>query len=543
MQSPLKMISLVKRLVSVLRQGGMLRLESMRSLASGIRQTGRSPVALLHVAAARTPDQAAIIDDLGTVSWKSLENRVLAIRSGLARECGVTQAQTVAVLCRNHRGFVEASWAVISLGADILLLNTDFPGEQLKQVLEREAVSVIINDPEFTQALDNAGYTGMRISAYPGEREQLTDLDRLALPHHEAPGRPGKKSKITLLTSGTSGTPKGAPRSPNPLALLGPIVTMLEEIPFQVGKKVSVSPPLFHGFGFAFLLVTTAISGTMILRRKFDAAQCLSDLEKFDVSIVVGVPVMLQRLADEADRAPKQLKIEALLSAAAPLTPALAERLQGVFGHVLYNLYGSSEVGFAAIAIPADLLAAPGCVGRAPEGTTISVLDNAGRAVKDGEIGRIFLRSGMVFKGYTGGGDKERIRGFVSTGDMGRVDSGGRLFVEGRDDDMILSGGENVYPQEIEDVLAHHPDVVDVAVIGVHDDEFGQRLRAFIVVREGAILKEDCLKEFLRQKVARYKMPRDFVWIEELPRNPSGKVMKRRLAEEPASASQEVAMT
>ena len=166
-------------------------------------------------------------------------------------------------------------------------------------------------------------------------------------------------------------------------------------------------------------------------------------------------------------------------------------------------------------------------------GTIVEILDHEGRPVAPGETGRIFVANSSQFDGYTGGGGKEVIRGMMSIGDIGRFDAEGRLFVEGRDDDMIVSGGENVFPREVEDLLSDHPSILEAAVIGVADPEFGERLRAFVVTGEGATLDEAAIKEHVRSQLARHKVPRDVIFLDEIPRNPTGKVLKRLLREHP----------
>jgi fatty-acyl-CoA synthase len=200
-------------------------------------------------------------------------------------------------------------------------------------------------------------------------------------------------------------------------------------------------------------------------------------------------------------------------------------------GDVVYNLYGSTEVGYASIATPADLRDAPGTAGRPPYGAVVRILDDAGKEARAGEDGRIFVGSDIVFEGYTGGGSKEVIDGLMSTGDMGHFDEEGRLHVTGRADDMIVSGGENVFPREIEDLLSGHEAIAEAAVIGVPDPQFGQRLKAFVVARNGESLSEEDVKAYVKKHLARYKVPREVEFMEELPRNPTGKVLKRVLAE------------
>jgi fatty-acyl-CoA synthase len=201
-----------------------------------------------------------------------------------------------------------------------------------------------------------------------------------------------------------------------------------------------------------------------------------------------------------------------------------------VFGDVLYNLYGSTEVAWATIATPEDLRAAPGTAGRPPHGTVVRLYDAEGHEVPQGRTGRIFVGSQLQFEGYTGGGMKDVLDGLMSSGDVGHFDAGGRLFVDGRDDEMIVSGGENVFPREVEDLLADHPGVDEAAVVGVPDPDWGQRLAAFVVTRPGAGLDEAAVKQHVKQNLAGYKVPRDVRFVDELPRNATGKVLKRELA-------------
>ena len=222
-----------------------------------------------------------------------------------------------------------------------------------------------------------------------------------------------------------------------------------------------------------------------------------------------------------------------IFAAGSSLSPDLCIRTRQAFGKVLYNFYGSTEVAYASIATPEDLRAAPDAAGRPPLSTVVKILDEERREVAPGESGRIFVRNKMLFDGYTGGGGKEVVDGLMATGDLGRFDAEGRLHVEGRDDEMIVSGGENVFPREVEDCLCRHEDVHDAAAVGVEDTRFGRRLRAFVVLKEAALADEEALKRWVGSNLARYKVPREIVLLDELPRNATGKVLKRVLAERP----------
>ncbi len=252
------------------------------------------------------------------------------------------------------------------------------------------------------------------------------------------------------------------------------------------------------------------------------------------------VPVMLQRILQLPEETLDRYRLDSLritsLSGSA-LPGELAIAWMDRFGDTIYNLYGSTEVSWATVATPEDLRAAPGTAGRPPRGTVVKLFDEDGREVPRGEVGRIFVGNEMAFEGYTGGGGKEIIDGLFSSGDVGHLDENGRLFIDGRDDEMIVSGGENVFPREVEDLLADHEAVVEVAVIGVEDEEFGQRLKAFVVLEEGGEVGEDELRAHVKSNLAAYKAPREIEFLEELPRNATGKVLKRHLHERDASSS------
>jgi fatty-acyl-CoA synthase len=245
------------------------------------------------------------------------------------------------------------------------------------------------------------------------------------------------------------------------------------------------------------------------------------------------VPVMLQRVLALGDEEIAKRDLSALrcvFCAGSQLPADVALKAMDVLGEVIYNLYGSTEVSVATLATPEDIRAAPTSVGKPALGARVKIFDEAGKEVPKGQTGRIFVGAISPFEGYTGGGGKEVIDGLLSTGDIGHFDENGRLYIDGRDDEMIVSGGENVFPREVEELLITHPSVADVAVIGVDDEEFGQRLKAFIVKQPGKRLSAKQTQDFVKDNLARYKAPRDVVFLKELPRNPTGKILKRELA-------------
>ena len=482
---------------------------------------GASVAAGVDANSARYPGRTMVADEDGRLTWHQVSRRTDAIAVGL-RQLGVKPGDAVGLMARNHRGFIEAAVGVAKAGGDVLLLNTAFSGPQLTDVCNRENAVALIHDDEFTEVLSGAADGRICI--------QTSELEPLAAANvGVSPCRPGHASRITILTSGTTGTPKGAQRSTYGLTLDGP-AGILAAIPWRAGMRTVIAAPLFHAWGLGNFALALGLGSQTILRRRFDPEATLADIAEHHAQALVVVPVMLQRIL-ELDPAIREKydtrRLRVVAVSGSPVSAELSQRWMDAFGDNLYNLYGSTEVATAAIATPADMRAAPGTVGRPPRGVRVRLLDQNGDDVPQGEVGRVFVGNSMLFEGYTGGGDKDRIDGLAATGDLGRFDEGGRLFVVGRDDEMIVSGGENVFPKEVEDALGRHPAVIEAAAIGVPDDDFGQRLRAFVALREP--VDEKTLKAHVRAELANYKVPRDIVVLDQLPRNATGKILKREL--------------
>jgi fatty-acyl-CoA synthase len=403
-------------------------------------------------------------------------------------------------------------------------------------VAKRERPKALIYDHEFEELIHDASRRRKRFVAWHDAEEGKPNdplLEDLAASGDTAPVAPPKeRGKAIILTSGTTGTPKGASRS-QPKSL-DPAAALLAMIPLKAREKTMIAAPMFHSWGFVHFTLGMSLSSTLVLKRKFDPEATLSLTAQHECTALIVVPVMMQRileLPDETLRRYDLSKLRVVAVSGSALPGVLSERWMDLFGENVYNLYGSTEVAWASIATPEDLRAAPGTAGRPPHGTIVRLYDDDGKPVNQGETGRIFVGNEMQFEGYTGGGSKDDIDGLLSSGDVGHFDEAGRLFVDGRDDDMIVSGGENVFPAEVEDLLAGHDAVVEVAVFGVDDEEFGQRLKAVVVVRDGASVSEDEIKTHVKSNLAGYKVPRDVEFVDELPRTSTGKVLKRELKE------------
>ncbi|HZB06774.1 MAG TPA: AMP-binding protein [Thermoleophilaceae bacterium] len=523
--------------VRVLAEAGIIRPirpDRLWGVLRTLQKWGRSPAAGAISLAARFPDETMIVDELGTLSFREVDERTNALAHALS-DAGLVEGDGVGIMARNHRGFIEATIALSKLGADALYLNTAFAGPQLTEVVDREKPKAIIYDEEFAELLEDAGKRRRRFVAWHDspscDDTTLDELLEAGEPSAVVP--PEREGRAVILTSGTTGTPKGASRG-NPQSL-DPVVSYLSKIPLKSRMVIHVAAPLFHSWGFAHFSLGLFLGTTSVLRRKFDPEACLAEVARSRADALAVVPVMMQRILDLPEETRSKYDLSTLKVTAASgsaLTGDLANRWMDAFGDNLYNLYGSTEVAFASIATPADMRAAPGTAGRAPRGTVLKLYDEHGVEVKAGETGRIFVGNEMLFEGYTGGGSKDVIGNLMATGDVGRFDDGGRLFVEGRDDEMIVSGGENVFPKEVEDLLSRHDAVNDVAAVGVDDEDFGQRLKAFVVLESGKKATEEELKGYVKKNLARFKVPREIEFIDELPRNATGKVLKRELVEE-----------
>jgi len=530
---PAKFVASQARAFRVLGEAGMLHPSRPdRLLAAGLalHRWGLSLPGISAASAARYPEAVAVIDDDRRVTYAEFDGRTNALANAL-EERGLRESDRVGVLCRNHAGFAESVIALTKLGSDVTLLNTGLAEPQIHAVIEREGITAIVHDATSGPSVAAAIRPRRRFVADSGRPGRGTTLQRL-IEHANTsePRPPRRQSSITILTSGTTGAPRGASRSQP--ATSDPAVSVLSSIPLRARGTTVIAAPLFHAWGFAHLALGLALSSTAVLRRQFDPEQTLADVEKYHATALVAVPLMLRRILDLPAGVRKRYETSSLRVVAvsgSALPGDLADAFMDEFGDVVYNLYGSTEVATATIATPADLRAAPGTAGRPPRGTLVRVVDDRGNPLPQGAVGRIFVGNDALIESYADGEVNEMIDGLMETGDVGHFDSEGRLFLDGRSDEMIVSGGENVYPVEVEALLMEHPDIVDAAVVRVADEEWGQRLAAFVVRRRGARLSVDDVKGYVRMQLARHKVPRDVHFVRELPRNPTGKVVKSAL--------------
>lgn len=522
-------------------ESGAFRLESplnYAAMANEIVKWGEFGM-LPSLNARRHPDRAACIDEEGEFTYKQLDEAAHAVANALLAK-GVRAGDGVALLARNHRWFLIANYGAARVGARIILLNSEFSGPQIKEVSEREGAKLIIYDDEYTKAVSKAEPPLGKLRALgtnpdkdePSGSTDETLADLIARSSTAPAPKAGKHASIIILTSGTTGTPKGANRSTPPT--LAPVGGILSHVPFKANEVTSLPAPMFHALGYLHATIAMFLGSTLVLRRKFKPPLVLEDIEKHKVTAPVVVPVMLSRILDAVEKMhnkPDLSSLKIVFVSGSQLGAELASRALKDLGPVIYNMYGSTEIAFATIAGPKDLERNPATVGPVVKGVKVKILDENGNELPQGEVGRIFVGNAFPFEGYTGGGHKQIIDGLMSSGDVGYFDEHNLLYVSGRDDEMIVSGGENVFPAEVEDLISGHPDVVEATAIGVEDKEWGARLRAFVVKKPDAEVDEDTIKHYVRDHLARYKVPREVIFLDELPRNPTGKILKRELRE------------
>ncbi len=502
------------RLLSPPAPAAVLRL--LREVYRG----GTNLYTLLAIAAARWPDRTAIIDDDGALSYRELR----AMSESLARELSgdrVGPGDAVGIMCRNGHNFVVAVFATALIGADVVLVNTEFRTNALVGALNSHQIRTMLCDKEFSDQVREIA-------------DWVTVIDPETVPTRQGGPRPkvAPSGRIVLLTSGTTGVPKGVPRVPRMSSGVGVGVTIIERTRLRVGSRIAVAVPMFHGLGLGNLMLTLSLGGTVLTHRRFDAEATLAQASLHRADALSAVPIMLSRILDLPQRVRTRNPVPSLrvvLSSGDRLDPSLARRFMDAYGDIIYNAYGSTEVGIGALATPSEVRNAPETVGRPVAGCPVRIFDKNGRPVGPRVTGRIFVGGELGAEGYTEGGAKAVIDRMTSTGDMGYLDNSGRLYIVGREDDMIVSGGENVYPRALENALAEHPDVAENAVIGVPDEKFGRRLAAFVVLRSGAAADDAAIREYLKGKVSRFEQPRDINFVSSIPRNPAGKVVRKEL--------------
>ncbi|UGT45475.1 acyl-CoA synthetase [Nocardia yamanashiensis] len=526
--------------VNAMVRGGLfnpLRPDHALRSAVNVLKFGPFAGALIH-GANTNPRGAAIVDELGEMTFEQIDKQSSAFARGLAAQ-GLQPGDVIGVLARDHRGMVLSLVAAGKLGVRAVLMNTGFAKPQFTDVAARENVKAVLHDSEFFDLMSAIPAEIPRILTWVDAKDNadpsIPTIDSVAAGQSTEPlDPPEKPGGMVILTSGTTGTPKGAPRDK-----VSPFITaqFLDRIPVPRNSTVVMAAPIFHATGLSQFTLSLALGNRVVFQqRRFDPETTLANIQKYRAQGLTVVPTMLQRILDlPAETLAKYQPgetLRVLFAAGSAIPPDVVTRTLDYFGDSLYNVYGSTECAVMTVATPSELRKAPTTAGKPPVGIRVALYDeNRKRIHAPNVTGTIFIENGHSFKQYTDGRTKEFVDGLMSSGDVGHFDADGLLFIDGRDDDMIVSGGENVFPQEVENLLSNRADVLEAAVVGVDDRDFGKRLRAIVV--PGPESKRDAqeLKDYVKANLARYKVPREVIFLDELPRNATGKLLRKPLVE------------
>jgi fatty-acyl-CoA synthase len=534
---------------------GALRPRTVARFARRARGARLGPHLAVMLHAEARPTRAAVADAHRRLTYAELEREVNQLAHALGA-LGVQPGDRVAIMLPNCAEFLVVLQALPRLGATAVQIGTRLKAGEIEYILDNARPRAMIVHAslavEAALAVSRAGTpapgqlievgvngagqvhgSGVRVA--PGGTGPHRYHALLSTQPTTAPIRGGGDAGgIITYTSGTTGKPKGARRNFSQTGLEA-VADLIGQVGVHNRDRHLVVCPLYHSAAPAFALIMMSVGGSLIVCEHFDAEEVLATIEREAVTCAFMVPTQLVRLT----ALPREVRsrydtssLRWILSGAAPLATETARRFQEAFGPILWNFYGATETGLVSLAGPADHTARPGTVGRPLRGNQIRILGEDGEQVPTGQVGELYVRNSMLISGYhgdKGATDSAMREGFFSVGDLARVDEDGHLYLASRLHDMVISGGVNIYPAEIEEHLHLHPDVLEAAVIGVPDEEWGERLKAFVVTRQGAQVSAEDLVQFCREGLADFKRPREVQFLDALPRNPTGKVLKREL--------------
>ena len=500
------------RLCLALSKSGLLSFPSITKLLRAILKQGLNLMTLLDFAANKYDKNVALIDDTDELTYSELLNDSIKLSSYLNEHCNVGPKQKVGILCRNHASLVKSIFALSRLGSNLYFINAEVGKIQFDQLVKKHQFDFFIYDASFSSFVKELNVK---------QKLCMSEIIEILNQNQEPLSiRRTSSSNIILLTSGTTGTPKEVIHKPSLFNYLNPFLGMVQRLKLVHYKNGYIATPLYHGYGIAILFLFIVLGKKVVLSEKFDVKKACELIRKHEVEIVTVVPLMIHKMMKENVAHLNSLRC--IASGGAVLSPNLVEEVQESLGDVLYNLYGTSETGLNIIATSDDLTYSTCTLGKGIKGVKLKIVNSLQENAQRGTIGQLWVKS----KGSMVNPNNH----WISTGDLAYQDANGFYFLAGRQDDMIVSAGENVYPIYIENILLEHAFIEDVAVIGIHDEQFGQRLQAFIQTKQGAEITQELLFEWLQSKVARYEMPKEITFIDSIPYTPLGKKDKKQLS-------------
>ena len=470
---------------------------------------GMNLMALLYIRQKLSPNQIAINENDNCITYHTLYTQSQHLAKKLAMHCDIKPHQKIAIMANNHTIMIHTLFAIARLGADIYLLNTELSVNQLQNIQDAVKFDWIIHDPQISTLTD--------VKSLPIDHPDQVSIYSL-LNDNSLPNTSNLKvthfNKLTVLTSGTTGRFKMAGRNSKAQNFISPFYQLLMKLNLSKYNKVYIATPIYHGFGIATLCMSVLLGATIFINKRFDAVKVCQLINKYNIEVITLVPLMLSRMMNYSTTQLRSLRC--IITGGAPIAVTLVQRTINQLGEVLYNLYGTSEAGICMIATPNDLINHPSTIGKPITGLSTKLMNNG---KEDAIKGELYIKCAWSTQG----------KNWIATGDIAQKDRENNYYLNGRIDDMIVSGGENVYPFEIEQFLINHPDINDLAVISINDEEFGQRLVAFVVLAAYAKQSEDTLKDWLKPQIARYQMPKKIYIIDELPMTHIGKVDRKQL--------------
>jgi len=511
-------------------------------------RTNASTIFRFH--ARNSPNRTGLVYRDRSYSFFEMDEQIDRVGAGLAA-AGIGPGDRVVLMLKNAPEFLFVQAGVGRLGGAAVSVSWRSTAKELTYLVENSGARGLFFDASVAAVVKEAApqlekQIGNRLYSVRGEVDGTSSYEQLvnaagsvecpAERPAERPADRGDEGAVIIYTSGTTGKPKGAVRKQSSDAVM-PILGFIDRTPMRVGQTHLLVCPLYHSTAFGFMSISYALGAKVVMLDGFEPEGFLDAIEQHRVNTTAVVPTMLHRvlaLGGDAVRSRDTSSLEAIFTGGAPLSGRLAKDVLDTFGDKLFNFYGATETGLVTLGEPRHLREAPGTIGCIIAGNEIRLLDDDGNLCAPGEVGELYVRSGNLVEGYHANEKATRdsmTDGFFSVGDLARVDDRGYYFIEGRKRDMIISGGVNVYPREVEMVLHAHPAVAEAAVIGVVDDEWGERVRAFVALRPGHDLDEAGLLAYCRDELAGPKRPREVVFLDQLPRNPTGKVLKRDLRE------------
>ncbi len=525
-----------------------IRPASFAQFVKDTRRTKLGPHVALMFHAAAHPDKEAVVEYTGDgnvrrYTWGELDATINRLCNALVQR-GVRGGARVALMLPNSSEYLIAQQALARLGASAVQIGYRLKAGEIAYILENSDPVATLVYGEYLGTIQEArkqANKGGAIIVCGGEvtpgTPDIEEWDRaLAGASPEMPPRQtgGDGGGVIVYTSGTTGKPKGASRGWKKTGFES-VADMIYQVGMRADDRHLCVCPLYHSAAPAFVAIMMSLGATIVLQNHFDPEQALDIIQKERITCSMMVPTMLIRMSNLPPETLKKYDTASLrwvMSGAAPLTTDAARRFMEAFGPVLWNFYGATETGLVTLAGPLDHVSRPGTIGKILRGVAIRLLDDAGNIAAPGEVGELYARTPTLISGYHGNDDATQSAqrdGYFSVGDIGRMDKDGHYYLESRKHDMVISGGVNIYPREIEDHLSTHPAILEAAVIGTPDPEWGETLRAFIVLRNGHELTESEVVNYCRESLADYKRPRKVTFIPEMPRNPTGKILKREL--------------